>query len=76
GAAPLHAAYLANKLGIDSVVVPRGAGVGSAIGFLRAPIAFEVVKSRYARLSSLGTGVVRQVFGELREEALALVHGA
>ena len=76
GAAPLHAAYLANKLGIDSVVVPRGAGVGSAIGFLRAPIAFEVVKSRYARLSSLGSGVVRQVFSELREEALALVHGA
>ena len=58
------------------MVVPRGAGVGSAIGFLRAPIAFEVVKSRYARLSSLGSGVVRQVFSELREEALALVHGA
>ena len=34
GAAPLHAARLAEKLGIDTVVVPTGAGVGSALGFL------------------------------------------
>src|SRR5690606_26679253 len=50
GAAPLHAARLAEKLGVDRVVVPTGAGVGSAIGFLRAPIAYEVVRSRYMRL--------------------------
>ncbi len=34
GAAPLHAARLAEKLGIRRVIVPRGAGVGSAVGFL------------------------------------------
>ena len=53
GAAPLHAAQLANKLKIDRVVVPGGAGVGSAIGFLLAPVSYEVVRSRYMRLSAL-----------------------
>ena len=37
GAAPLHAARLAQKLGIRRVVVPVDAGVGSAHGFLMAP---------------------------------------
>ncbi len=45
GAAPLHAARFAEKLGIGAVVIPEGAGVGSAIGFLRAPIAFELVRT-------------------------------
>ena len=45
GAAPLHAARFAEKLGIDHVIVPPGAGVGSAIGFLRAPVAFEIVRT-------------------------------
>src|SRR5207302_823353 len=39
GAAPLHAARLADKLGLDRVLVPSNAGVGSAVGFLRALIA-------------------------------------
>jgi N-methylhydantoinase A len=52
GGAPLHAARLAQKLGIDRVVVPAGAGVGSAIGFLRAPVSFEVVGSDLARLDA------------------------
>ncbi len=39
GAAPLHAARLADKLSIGRVLFPLGAGVGSAFGFLRAPVA-------------------------------------
>ncbi|MFM7053353.1 MAG: hydantoinase/oxoprolinase family protein, partial [Bacteroidota bacterium] len=53
GGAPLHAARLAQKLGICRVLVPAGAGVGSAIGFLQAPMAFEVVRSAQGRLSGL-----------------------
>ena len=52
GAAPLHAVGVAEKLGIDRILVPTGAGVGSAIGFLRAPISYEIVRSRLARLSA------------------------
>ncbi|MGA7019572.1 MAG: hydantoinase/oxoprolinase family protein, partial [Pseudolabrys sp.] len=52
GAAPLHAARVAEKLGIDHVLVPANAGVGSAIGLLRAPVAYEVVRGRLIRLSA------------------------
>ena len=52
GAAPLHASRLAEKLDIDKVIIPTGAGDGSAIGFLRAPVAYEVVRSRYLQLET------------------------
>eukprot|EP01036_Dinobryon_divergens_P008275 gene8275-11050_t len=41
GAAPLHAGRLCEKLGVARCLIPQGAGVGSAIGFLRAPFSFE-----------------------------------
>jgi N-methylhydantoinase A len=52
GGAPLHAGRLAEKLGISRVLVPVGASVGSAIGFLRAPVSFELVRSFRMSLSS------------------------
>ncbi|MFO1151658.1 MAG: hydantoinase/oxoprolinase family protein [Alsobacter sp.] len=51
GAAPLHAARLCEKLGLDRCLVPQGAGVGSAIGFLKAPFAYETLASKVVRLS-------------------------
>jgi len=50
GAAPLHAARLAEKLGVGKLIIPKDAGVGSAVGFLKAPAAYELVQSRYMRL--------------------------
>ena len=50
GAAPLHAARVAEKLGLARVLVPPNAGVGSAVGFLVAPISYELVQSRHMRL--------------------------
>jgi N-methylhydantoinase A len=73
GGAPLHAARLAEKLGIDAVLIPRGAGVGSAIGFLRAPVAFEVVRSRFMRVSGFNAGLVNDLFAEMETEAVGAV---
>ncbi len=53
GGAPLHATRLMDKLGLDELIVPPGAGVGSAIGFLRAPFAYEAVRSLYTRTDRL-----------------------
>jgi N-methylhydantoinase A len=74
GAAPLHAARLADKLGIRRVLIPSGAGVGSAFGFLRAPVAYEVARSRYVRLdASFDPDFVHALFDEMRREAEAVV---
>jgi N-methylhydantoinase A len=73
GAAPLHAGRLAQKLGIARVVVPVGAGVGSAHGFLRAPIAYEVVRSRHMRLDAFDAAMLNALFTGMRAEAEAVV---
>ncbi|WP_428119869.1 hydantoinase B/oxoprolinase family protein [Candidatus Poriferisodalis sp.] len=76
GAAPLHAARVAAKLGIDDIVVPAGAGVGSAIGFLRAPVAHESVRTRHARVSELTATSLTDLLGDMADEANAIVRAA
>ncbi|WP_282605177.1 hydantoinase/oxoprolinase family protein [Pelagibius sp. Alg239-R121] len=73
GAAPLHAGRLCEKLGIQRLMVPPGAGVGSAIGFLRAAFSFEATRSTYLRLSAYDAGVAKTVLGELAQEAEVFV---
>jgi N-methylhydantoinase A len=73
GAAPLHAARLAEKLAIDRIVIPANAGVGSAIGFLLAPIAYEIVQSRHMRLARFEPEAANALFAGMRAEAEAVV---
>ena len=73
GSAPIHAARVAEKLEVDRFIVPGHAGVGSAVGFLLAPISFEVVQSRYMRLSGFDAALVREVLAGMRAEAAAVV---
>ena len=73
GAAPLHAGRLCEKLGIDRLLVPPGAGVGSAIGFLRAPFSFEANRSVYMKLSDFDGSRIRTLLGELKDEATGFV---
>ncbi|WP_370400203.1 hydantoinase/oxoprolinase family protein [Sulfitobacter sp. JB4-11] len=73
GAAPLHAGRLCEKLGVDRLIVPPGAGVGSAIGFLRAPYSFEANRSVYMKLSDFDAKVIRDLLTELKREATGFV---
>ena len=73
GAAPLHAARLCEKLGVDRMLVPTGAGVGSAIGFLRAPFSFEANRSVYMRLSDFDPDRIRSLLADLKNEATGFV---
>ena len=73
GAAPLHAVRLAEKLNINQVIIPAGAGVGSAIGFLRAPISYEVVRSRFVSLSDFDPKMVNELLHEMSTEAREIV---
>ncbi|WP_435258515.1 hydantoinase/oxoprolinase family protein [Thioclava sp. FR2] len=73
GAAPLHAARLCEKLGIDRCLIPVGAGVGSAIGFLRAPFGYEALASRVMRLGAFDAGALNAMLEELRSVATGFV---
>jgi N-methylhydantoinase A len=76
GAAPLHAARLATKLDIDRIIIPVDAGVGSAVGFLKAPISFEAVRSRYMRLSSFNADAGNEMLSNLDDEVIKIVEKA
>ncbi|MDW8469646.1 MAG: hydantoinase/oxoprolinase family protein [Burkholderiales bacterium] len=73
GAAPLHAARLAEKLAIGRVLVPLDASVGSAIGFLRAPVAFELARSFAQREDRFDCDAVNRLLAEMEREARAIV---
>jgi N-methylhydantoinase A len=73
GAAPLHAARLCEKLGVERLLVPSGAGVGSAIGFLRAPFSFEANRSVYMKLSDFDAEKIKVLLTDLRDEATGFV---
>lgn len=69
GGGPVHACRVAEKVGINRVLVPSGAGVGSAIGFLRAPVGYEVVRSLYQRFSTFDVAAVNDLLDDMRIEA-------
>jgi N-methylhydantoinase A len=73
GAAPLHAARLCEKLGIDRCLVPPGAGVGSAIGFLKAPFGYEALTSNLIRLSAFDADTFNLLIAQLTATAEGFV---
>ncbi|WP_127103957.1 hydantoinase/oxoprolinase family protein [Pararhodobacter zhoushanensis] len=73
GAAPLHAARLCEKLGIDRCLIPQGAGVGSAIGFLKAPFGYEALASRVLPLSRFDAPSLNAVLDGLKTTAEGFV---
>lgn len=73
GAAPLHAARLCEKLGVDRCLIPQGAGVGSAIGFLKAPFGYEALGSQIVGLSQFDPVRLNNVLDELRKTAEGFV---
>ncbi len=73
GGAPLHAARVAEKIGVRRVIVPPNAGVGSAVGFLAAPVSYELVRSRHMRLDAFDAAIASALLEEMSAEATALV---
>lgn len=73
GGAPLHACRLCEKLGINELIIPPGAGVGSAIGFLKAPFSYEATRGLFQRLDDFDAACVNEALIELEQEARAFV---
>jgi N-methylhydantoinase A len=73
GAAPLHAARVAEKIGARRILIPPNAGVGSAVGFLRAPVSYELVRSRHTHVTDFDADAISAMLQEMEQEARALV---
>ena len=73
GGAPLHACRLCEKLGMNALLIPPGAGVGSAIGFLKAPFSYEASRGHFQRVDDFDATSVNALLQELEAEARAFV---
>ncbi|MEQ8665613.1 MAG: hydantoinase/oxoprolinase family protein [Rhodospirillales bacterium] len=73
GNGPLHATRVARKAGIRQILIPEAPGVGSAVGFLYAPVSYEIVRSQYTTLDDADLGRVNALFDLLIGEAVAVV---
>jgi N-methylhydantoinase A len=76
GAGPVHAYNLARLLKMKRLVVPFGAGVASALGFLVAPPATDMVRSYVARLERLDFDHVNALFAAMTEQGSRLLSEA
>lgn len=73
GAGPVHAYRLAELLKLKRLIVPLGAGVTSALGFLVAAPAIDYVRSYVARLEQIDWDHLNRLFAEMEAEARALL---
>ncbi|WP_459191877.1 hydantoinase/oxoprolinase family protein [Halosimplex sp. J119] len=71
GAGPMHAAALADELGIETVLVPPGNGVLSALGLLAADERHDATRTYRGPLDDFDPEAVESVFDDLTAEALA-----
>jgi N-methylhydantoinase A len=73
GAGPLHAERVATILGVRELLCPFAAGVGSTLGFLTAPLAFDFVRSHYGLLDQLDWPAIDALYAEMEAEGRRLL---
>ncbi len=73
GAAPLHISRVAEKLRVKKIIIPTNASVGSAVGFLRAPVGYEVVKSLRMLINKFNFEKVNNLLNSMRSEAQKII---
>jgi N-methylhydantoinase A len=76
GAGPVHAYGLAKKIGAPRILVPPLAGVGSALGFFTAPVAFDLSRSHRVSLEDADFEQIERLFRELEQEGAAVLQAA
>ncbi len=76
GAGPVHAYGLAKKIGASRILVPPLAGVGSALGFFTAPVAFDLSRSHRVTLDSADFEHIEDLFTSLENDGAAILQEA
>jgi N-methylhydantoinase A len=70
GGGPVHAAMLAVELNIPSVLIPAGAGVGSAMGCIVADFRHDYTQTHIGRLLEVPVQKFQELFRQLEGKAL------
>ncbi len=68
GAGPVHAFGVAKLLNVKRLIIPVGAGVTSALGFLVSPVASEKIHSFIGELDSLDWNEVNVFLSHMEED--------
>lgn len=76
GAGPVHACGVAEKIGLDTVIIPPIAGVGSAFGFMQAPISFDFTRSYLTQLDGIDHAELNSILDSLEREGREIVQSA
>ena len=74
GAAPLHVSRIAEKLKVRKIIIPTNASVGSAVGFLLAPVGYEVIKSMRFFLRDFKPKIVNDLLSKMNSEAEKVIN--
>jgi N-methylhydantoinase A len=73
GAGPVHALGVASILHSPALIIPPGAGVGSTLGLLTAPLAFDFVRTSVEPLDEVDWDRANQIRASMEQEGIALL---
>ncbi|TAK22426.1 MAG: hydantoinase/oxoprolinase family protein [Chloroflexota bacterium] len=74
GAGPAHACGVAVRLGIERIIVPPAAGIGSAIGLLAAPPRVDLARTQIVRVNgSLDWSAIDHLLAAMVAEGFSLL---
>lgn len=73
GAGPVHAYYVARKLGVRRIICPPAAGVASALGLLIAPARIDRVATVAKRLDSIDWPALEAAYRALETDAASVI---
>lgn len=76
GAGPVHAFQVARLLHAPQLIIPVGAGVTSALGFLVSPVASEQIRSFVCPLEEMDWIKVNQFLEEMEKEGFLFLENA
>ena len=76
GAGPVHSYGLGRKIGAPAILVPPLAGVGSALGFFTAPVAFDLSRSHRVSLEDANFKNIETFFSALEKESGTILEDA
>ncbi len=73
GAGPVHAFNVARLMNAPQLIIPAGAGVLSALGFLVSPVATEEIASYVSTLNKMDWKKVNTIIASMQEKGFAFL---